>query len=303
MKEKFKKLLTGAFAVCLIALMFFPAQAQAAGKAEFSTTEEDIYVGKTCKIKLLNNTKKVKWSVTNSKIKITKKTNKYVTVKGIEAGTSYVKAKVGKKTCKCKITVMEKEAGWQYQKGSLLYNTYDTGKGVVCIAKNNGGSILSIEAKVVYYDENGEMLDTSSSWNYALEGKTQCALHFIGPLDGNYDYVEYSSYKLNINLEKASGIISKEKKIAVSSNMGADNVTAEVTNNSDKDLAYIHLSIVWYDAGENIIGYDERYAECENAGSTDYLTFDFPYDSNYDTVYPDSYKIYVDNAYTYTWMD
>mgnify|MGYP007084611847 FL=1 len=37
----------------------------------------------------------------------------------------------------------------------------------------------------------------------------------------------------------------------------------------------------------------------QNAGDVDYISFDFPYDSNYDDIIPSSYKIYVDYAYTW----
>jgi hypothetical protein len=90
-------------------------------------------------------------------------------------------------------------------------------------------------------------------------------------------------------------------KIKVDSNFGADNVMAEVTNNSGETLEYIHLSIIYYDSNNNAIGYDEHYAYCETAGSADYISFDFPYDSNYETIYPSDYKIYVDYAYKYNW--
>lgn len=70
--------------------------------------KKTINVGNTCTIKLLNNSKSVKWSTTNKKIKITKKSKKSATIKGVKNGTSYLKAKVGKKTYKCKITILKK---------------------------------------------------------------------------------------------------------------------------------------------------------------------------------------------------
>lgn len=186
---------------------------------------------------------------------------------------------------------------------SITYDTYDTGNGVVCLLKNNSKYLLSIDVKIVYYDKNGKMIQSYGDSNYGFESNAQCATWFMPPFDSNYNNIEYASYKININAELALSTISKVGEISVKSDMASDNVTAEVKNNSNIKLTSIHLSIIWYDENENVIGYEERYAECENSGSVDYLTFNFPYDKNYNTLTPTSYRILVDWAYTYDWMN
>jgi len=66
-----------------------------------------VNVGKTVKIKLQNNKKKVKWTVTSGKKNVTlsKKKKTGVTIKGMKAGKAKVQAKVGKKKYVCKVTV------------------------------------------------------------------------------------------------------------------------------------------------------------------------------------------------------
>ncbi len=66
-------------------------------------TKKTIYIGQTVKLKA---NKSVKWSISNRKIaKLTKVKKKSVTVKGVKAGTVYVKVKSGKKNKKIKIIV------------------------------------------------------------------------------------------------------------------------------------------------------------------------------------------------------
>ena len=51
---------------------------------------------------------KPKWSVSNKKLKITKRNKTSCTIKGVKTGTAYVRCKVGIKTYKRKITVKPK---------------------------------------------------------------------------------------------------------------------------------------------------------------------------------------------------
>lgn len=97
-------LLTGGLAV--------PSQdVQAASKKVSITREVNVTVGKTVKIKLKNNKKKVTWKITKGKnlIKITQKTKTYATVKGIKTGTAKVQAVVGKKKYTCTMTVSDEK--------------------------------------------------------------------------------------------------------------------------------------------------------------------------------------------------
>lgn len=124
MKEqtKTKKLLT--IAAIMMSLLLFPFSANAAGKTKLNATKKTINVGDTCTVKLLNNSKKVKWSVSNKTIRIVNKSNKQAKIKGIKKGTSYLKAKVGGNTYKCRVTVKSKNKGDGSKKNP--YSAYDT---------------------------------------------------------------------------------------------------------------------------------------------------------------------------------
>ena len=80
-------------------------------KVKLSKKSVTVTVGKTVKVKLKNNKKKVKWTVTSGKknVKLSKKKKTSVTIHGKKVGKAKVQAKVGKKKFVCKVTV--KKAG------------------------------------------------------------------------------------------------------------------------------------------------------------------------------------------------
>ena len=253
-------------------------------------------VGKTQKLKVSGTKAKVKWSSTKPSIA---KVSKNGVVKALSSGTATIKAKVGKKTLSCKVTVKSKFNASEATK-KISVNLKDTGNGVVAILKNNNNVIVNIDAKLVYYS-NGRMIDTSSDSTIALESGKECALFFYAPTNSDYEDISYDDYKITLSVDKASYVKSKVNGIDVESNRGTDNVTAEVFNNSDRDFDFVKIAIVFYDSSNNAIGHEYAYADCKASGSVDYISFDYPYDRNYDTIYPSSYKIYVNEAYSYVW--
>ena len=95
-----------------MALSLLPQSAFAAKKkVKLNKKTVTVNVGKTVKIKLQNNKKKVKWTVTSGKKNVTlsKKKKTGVTIKGKKAGKAKVQAKVGKKKYVCKVTVKSKK--------------------------------------------------------------------------------------------------------------------------------------------------------------------------------------------------
>ena len=88
-----------------MALSLFPQTAYAAKKkVKLNKKSVTVNVGKTVKIKLKNNKKKVKWSVTSGKKKValSKKKKTGVTIKGKKAG----KAKAGARAAESPIPLL-----------------------------------------------------------------------------------------------------------------------------------------------------------------------------------------------------
>ena len=103
--------------VLALSLMAAPVtQSEAAAKVTISKKKVTLYVGKTAKLKLKNvkkvKAKKAKWTSTNKKVATVKFVKKNVTaiVTAKKAGTAKIKAKLGKKTYTCKVTVKKPQS-------------------------------------------------------------------------------------------------------------------------------------------------------------------------------------------------
>ena len=90
----------------LAMILSFLPNVQASAKVKLSATSKTLYVGKSTTIKI-SGAKSVKWSVSNSKIRIIKKTKSYAKVKGISEGTATLNAKVNGVTYKCTFNIKE----------------------------------------------------------------------------------------------------------------------------------------------------------------------------------------------------
>lgn len=104
MKKRFK-LLSVILTVILAVSLVNGISANAASKARLNRKKITIRVGKTYKLKVKNNKKKVKWKTSNKKIASVSKKGK---VKGKKPGKAIITAKIGKKKYKCRVTVKGK---------------------------------------------------------------------------------------------------------------------------------------------------------------------------------------------------
>ena len=104
-KRRIIKQLTGWMLALALVCTSTPSLASAAKKPKLNKTSVKLRVGKTVKLKLKNNKKKVKWSSANKKIATV---NKSGLVKAKKKGKTRIIAKVKKKKYVCKLTVMAK---------------------------------------------------------------------------------------------------------------------------------------------------------------------------------------------------
>ena len=97
--KKIKRKLAGLLVFMLVFTMMPQTALAAKKKVKLSKRNVTVTVGKTFKLKLRNNKKKVKWTVVSGKKNVTlsKKKKTGVTIKGKKPGTAKVQAKVGKK--------------------------------------------------------------------------------------------------------------------------------------------------------------------------------------------------------------
>lgn len=108
--KKTKKTLAVALTFAMTVVMV-PQSALAAKKpVKLNKKSVSVAVGKTVKVKLKNNKKKVKWTVVSGKknVALSKKGKTSVTIKGKRVGKAKVQAKIGKKKYVCTVTVTDK---------------------------------------------------------------------------------------------------------------------------------------------------------------------------------------------------
>ena len=181
-------------------------------------------------------------------------------------------------------------AQWE---GYVGVTTGSTDYGAVAIIRNHYSKNLRITATFLYY-RGSTLVANRSEYNYCLQGGTQCALQ------GWIYNVDYTSCKVQVSYEDASSnIISNVSGISTQANFGDGNVQVAVRNNG-VSVSFTQVAIVFYRNGR-IVGYDYQYADVDYRGATDHLEFRFPHNTEYDTIVPTSYRVFVNNSYGYSW--
>lgn len=298
-----KKILTVITILLLIVCMAVPVSA--AGK--INKKKATLKVGQTLQLKVTGTKGKVKWKSSKKSVATVSSKGR---VKAKKKGSATITAKVGKKKYTCKVTVKKPatssnggfsgntnantNANTSGKKNVVTYHAESTPYGAVAILENHYDHTVDLTVEFVYY-LNGSMIGTSKGYNYAFAPHSKCALQ-----GWNADKT-WDSFKVNLKIEKTSSIITNNSGIRYSSNFGDNNVMVEVKNVGRKNYS-TQIGVVFYQNGR-IVGYNYNYAHVENPGSTAYLQFNFPYDRDYNDIIPDRYEVYVNNSYTYNWMN
>ncbi len=184
-------------------------------------------------------------------------------------------------------------------KNSLTYNSYVTDNGVVVIVKNNYRYTMSLHMDCLYYNSRNTLIGKNSDYCFALEPGREAALFALNPYDGNYNDVEYSRHAVEFRCEETSAM-GNAGKISCQADYGADNLMVTAKNMGQR-VETTSIAVLFYKNGR-VIGYGIHYAEINSPLSTDYLQYDFPYDSEYNSIVPDNYKVFVNSSYRYEWQ-
>ena len=257
-----------------------------AAKISLNKTSLTLNVGQSYTLKLNNAVGTTQWNSSNTGISKVSSTG---TVTAINSGTCTITATFENKKYVCTVVVKDLQTA-----NSVQYKSYRVRNGVVVIAKNNYSYPVKVDMDCLFYNASGVLAKKDSDSEYALESKRECLLFAL-----NTDST-WSTHKIEMKVERASDqIVFNANQIKYTSNYGNDNVMVRVTNAGQR-VNYTYISILFYKNGA-VVGYDRHYAEVDNPGETDTLEFRFPYDSNYDKIIPDGYKIYVNDSYRYVW--
>lgn len=291
MNNFLKKLSFLPMVVCIILLLLPLSDVYAAPK--MNKTSVSVNIGKTTQLKVKGSSKTFKWSSANKKIATVDSKGK---VTGVSAGSTYIYAKSGNTKLKClvKVKFNQKDAKKNI---SIKYASCD--KYTIAFVTNKNKYPVSISADMVFYNKNKKILDASSDDNYCLGSKKTCVLTFLHPYDDNKSqYIKPAKYKMTYNLS-SSFYTDYSSKISCKSSLGINSAIVQVKNKGSKDLDTVHLTCVFYNKKGKVIGVESHYADCNDAKSSDVVSFSYPYDSDYEKIIPASCKIYVNHAYQY----
>ena len=148
-------------------------------------------MGKTVKIKLQNNKKKVKWTVISGKknVSLSKKGKASVTIKGKKDGKAKVQAKIGKKKYVCKVTVKNPKKKTSSSAKATQNNTNNTSaqKGQYKLSgyiKTKNGNIIKGPFRFSVRSNNSDLLYSAS-----VDVKTGKYTVYVYP--GTYEFFSF----------------------------------------------------------------------------------------------------------------
>lgn len=143
-------------------------------------------------------------------------------------------------------------------------------------------------------------MSTSSGHETCLEKGRSCMESYYYPRTPDGTLAEYASYKITFVAKKSYDYVKGfAKKIKVTSNIGSDGkVMSELVNTADQKVKFISLSCIYYQ-GEEVVGISSTYSNALEPGASDIVNFMPPYDSSYNKIEYDNYKVVINYAYSY----
>lgn len=223
-------------------------------KTEISAKTKTLYCGGTFTLKIKNAPGKITWSTQNKKV-ATVNSKGVVTAKG--AGTTYIQAKVGGKTYKCKITVLKTEiskaSSTLYYKetttlkvnnapSKVTWSSGDTNiatvnsKGVVT-ACGVGSTYIYAKVSIGTYKSKITVKDRDQAVNISIA--TNDGGFFVkGENSANisFDVNEYDAAQANVYIQDASENIVYEKTF---NNLVKNNAYSFEWDGKDSNGAYV----------------------------------------------------------------
>lgn len=152
---------------------------------------------------------------------------------------------------------------------------------VALVVKNNSEFNLAPSIKMVFYDEDGNMIGASNQEDKAFESGYEMAFVFT-----NED--EFASYKYEISVQEEKYYDCVLSSLTVETNITDEKAILSVTNNGDKAAEFVKYTILYFNSNE-AVGSGRGYCVDDDSelkpGKTEYVE-----DNCYETF--DSIKIY-----------
>lgn len=273
--EKKKRFLTKLFTLVLLIALMLPTNVIAAGKTKMNASKKTVSVGKTCTVKLLNNKKKVKWSTSNKNIKIVSKSKKQAKIRGIKEGTSYLRAKVGKKTYKCRISVKkaptpmpdpdtaqvppEQPSKEELGNKILILEEYTLPDSIgwytrhFMVVKNTSNVTVDVSTSSIAYAPNGTMVSAADASFIALGSGCTSVMYEAFETDK-----EIGRYSTKIEATESNYYKSVIQDLSYVKNDIEGGAIFQVTNNGKEPAEFVEGYALFF-LGGKLVDFDSSY--------------------------------------------
>ena len=164
---------------------------------------------------------------------------------------------------------------------------------LIAFIMNSNNVAVEVEVEVEFYDTNGALVGSDKESLNSLASNNEAVVEFWDT-PNNFD-----NYKIYVDAVVSSAI-SYSDKVTLSHNNTGREVLVQVTNNSEEEIERVEVAIVYY-LNNEVVGYDDDTEYDVKIGRSGNFTFDYPTDKRYNNVSFDSYKVFVNQVYSYNW--
>lgn len=162
---------------------------------------------------------------------------------------------------------------------------------LVVFVKNNNAVALDMEIEAEFYDADGKVVGSAEE-DVAGAGKnSEIAVELYDTPDS------WDNYKIYVDAEETEYDVYFDK-IKINHNNTKENVAVQVTNESEEEIEYIEAAVVYYK--DNVpVGYQYDTSSEIKPGRSANFNIDHDWDKNYKDIKYDSYKVFVNEAYSF----
>lgn len=163
---------------------------------------------------------------------------------------------------------------------------------LVVFAKNSNKVNIDLTIEVEFYDENGTVVGSDKETLTSVGAGAEVAVEMYETPSS------FAKYDIYTDAKAESYTKSYVNEVEITHNK-TENVVAQVKNNSSDVISSMEVAVVYYQ-GDTVVGYDYSYQSDIKPGRSGNFNFSNPYDNDYEDVAYDNYKIFVNQAYSYT---
>ena len=164
---------------------------------------------------------------------------------------------------------------------------------LVVLVKNNNNVAVDLDIEVEFYDADGLIAGSDSDSLMAVGANAEVAVEMYSTPES------FDNYKIYVDVATTEQISYFDKVELVHNNNGEE-IVVQVKNNSQDEIDYIEVGIVYYQ-GDKVVGYDyDNEIDIKPERSANFNLY-YPHDDDYDDVNFDTYKVFINEAYSYNW--